>query len=60
MDAMRGPRLAEGVENYVCFLFERRMVSQECPQTVKQCTLLVVGILYGYRANWLRGGNPTG
>jgi hypothetical protein len=42
------------------FLFERRMVSQECPQIVKQCTLLVVEILYGYRANWLRGGNPTG
>jgi hypothetical protein len=30
------------------FLFERRMVSQECPQIVKRCTLLVVGILYGY------------
>jgi hypothetical protein len=42
------------------FLFERRMVSQECPQIVKQCTLLVVGILYGYRANWLGGGNQTG
>jgi hypothetical protein len=56
---MSGPRLAEGVENYVCFPLRAADGIARMPANCEAVQLLVVGILYGYRTNWLGGGNAT-